>query len=345
MGGREPPVEGLGRTVEGTVQRESDFWQDKRVFITGATGMIGSWLAKELVSRGAHVIALVQDANPQSELLRSGDIDRISVVNGALEDFSALERAINQHEIDTVFHLGAQTIVGTAVKYPLATFDANVRGTYNLLEACRMHRDLVQRVLIASSDKAYGTHENLPYSEDMPLVGEFPYDVSKSCADLLSQSYYHTFQLPIAIARCGNVFGGGDLNWSRLVPGAIRAFLSSEDFVVRSDGSYVRDFIFVKDVAQAYMQLAESLAKPEVHGEAFNFSLESPVSVIDLVGLIQRLMGCENQKVKIDGTAQNEIHSQFLSAKKATAMLGWNPGYDLERGLKETIAWYSDFLG
>ena len=328
------------------MRRESDnFWTDKRVFITGATGMIGSWLAKGLLSSGAYVVALVQDANPQSELLRSGDIDRISVVNGELEDFGTLERAINQHEIDTVFHLGAQTIVGTAVRYPLATFDANVRGTYNLLEACRIHRDLVERVLIASSDKAYGTHENLPYSEDMPLVGQFPYDVSKSCADLLSQSYYHTFQLPIAIARCGNVFGGGDLNWSRIVPGAIRAFLANEEFVVRSDGSYVRDFIFVKDVAQAYVQLAESLERPEVHGEAFNFSLESPVSVNDLVGLIQRLMGCENQTVKIENAAQKEIHSQFLSARKANSVLGWSPSHDLERGLKETIEWYSDFLG
>ena len=307
--------------------------------------MIGSWLAKELLSSGAHVVALVQDANPQSELLRSGDIDRTSVVNGALEDFRVLERAINQHEIDTVFHLGAQTIVGTAVHYPLGTFDANVRGTYNLLEACRIHGNLVQRVLIASSDKAYGTQKDLPYTEDMPLDGKFPYDVSKTCADLISQAYYHTFRLPLAIARCGNVFGGGDLNWSRIVPGAIRAFLLNEDFVVRSDGSYVRDFIFVKDVAKAYLQLAESLAKSEVHGEAFNFSLESPVSVIDLVGLIQRLMGCENQKVKIDDTAQNEIHSQFLSATKASAVLDWTPGYDLERGLKETIAWYSDFLG
>ena len=306
--------------------------------------MIGSWLARALLSTGAHIVALVQDANPQSELLRSGDISRISVVNGELEDFRTLERAINQYEIDTVFHLGAQTIVGTAHRYPLSTFEANVRGTYNILEACRIHTDMVQRVLIASSDKAYGTHKDLPYSEDMPLLGEFPYDVSKSCADLLSQSYYHTYRLPIAIARCGNVFGGGDLNWSRIVPGAIRAFLMNEEFVVRSDGSYVRDFIFVKDVAKAYMNLTESVGKVGVQGEAFNFSLEKPVSAIDLVSLIQRLTGSEKQKVKIDNTAQNEIHSQFLSASKDHSVLGWNPDYDLERGLRETIDWYSDFL-
>jgi CDP-glucose 4,6-dehydratase len=306
--------------------------------------MIGSWLAKELLASGAHVVALIQDANPQSELLRSGDINRISVVNGELEDFGTLERAINQHEIDTVFHLGAQTIVGTAHRYPLSTFETNIRGTYNLLETCRLHRDLVQRVLIASSDKAYGTQKDLPYTEDMPLVGEFPYDVSKSCADLLSRSYYQTFQLPIAIARCGNVFGGGDLNWSRIVPGAIRAFLRSEEFVVRSDGSYVRDFIFVKDVARAYINLAESVDKQGVQGEAFNFSLEQPVSVIDLVTLIQRLTGSEKQKIKIGDTAQNEIHSQFLSSAKAHSVLGWNPDYDLEGGLRETIDWYSDYL-
>ena len=337
-------MEDLGRLSNSVRKISGSFWSDKRVFVTGATGMIGSWLTKDLLSGGADIVALVQDANPQSELIRSGDINRVSVVNGDLADYWTLERAINQYEIDTVFHLGAQTIVGTAHRLPLPTFESNIRGSYNLLEACRVHGDVVNRVLIASSDKAYGTQEALPYTEEMPLVGQFPYEVSKSCADLLAQSYHHTYQLPVAVARCGNIYGGGDLNWSRIVPGAVRAFLSREKFVVRSDGSYVRDFLFVKDVAKAYMLLAESLADSRIPGEAFNFSLESPISVLDLVKLIQRLMACENSEVQIVDTAQGEIRSQYLAAAKARALLGWSADYDLEKGLLETIRWYEDYL-
>ena len=266
------------------------FWKDRRVFVTGATGMIGAWLVKDLLARGAHVVALVLDADPQSELYRSGDVNRISVVNGTLEDFRTLERAINAFEVDTVFHLGAQAIVGVAHRAPLPTFETNIRGTWNLLEACRLHRDLVERVVIASSDKAYGAQPRLPYTEDMPVAGMHPYEVSKSAADLIARAYYHTYDLRVGIARCGNVFGGGDLNWSRIVPGTIRAFLRRERPVVRSDGSYVRDYFYVKDAARAYLRLAERLADPQVAGEAFNFSNESPMTVLDLVAVIQKLM-------------------------------------------------------
>jgi CDP-glucose 4,6-dehydratase len=320
------------------------FWNQRRVFITGATGFIGSWLVKELLAHGAYVVALVRDTDPQSELYRSGDIRRVSVVNGRLEDFWTLERAINEYEIDTVFHLGAQTIVGTAHRFPLPTFEANIRGTYNLLEACRLHSNMVQRVVIASSDKAYGEQPNLPYTEDMPLNGRHPYEVSKSCADLIAQCYHHTYGLPVAIARCGNVYGGGDLNWSRIVPGTIRSFLRGERPIIRSDGTYVRDYIYVKDVVRAYMCLAECLDDDRVQGEAFNFSAETPLTVLELVQAIQRLMNCEHIEPQILDCAEGEIRAQYLSAAKARSILGWEPQFNLEQGLRETIEWYRVFL-
>ena len=321
-----------------------DFWQGRRVFVTGATGMVGAWLVKALLAQDAYVVALVRDADPQSELYRSGDIQRVSVVSGALEDFWTLERAVNEHETDTVFHLAAQPLVGMAQRFPLATFEANIRGTYHLLEACRLHRGLVQGVVIASSDKAYGDEPNLPYTEEMPLQGRHPYEVSKSCADLIAQAYHHTYGLPVAIARCGNVYGGGDLNWSRLVPGAIRACLRRQPLVIRSDGTYVRDYIYVKDAVWAYMRLAECLQDERVRGEAFNFSMESPMTVLEMVATIQKLMGCEDIPPIIQNQAVGEIRSQYLSAAKARRRLGWRPRYTLEEGLQETIRWYREFL-
>jgi len=322
----------------------SKFWQGRRVFITGATGIVGSWLVKDLLARKAYVVALVRDGDPQSELYRSGDIQKVSVVNGALEDFWTLERAINEHEVDTVFHLGAQTIVGTAHRFPLPNFEANVRGTYNLLEACRLHRDRVQRIVIASSDKAYGQQPHLPYTEEMPLNGRHPYEVSKSCADLIGQSYHHTYRLPICIARCGNVYGGGDLNWSRIVPGTIRSFLRGERPIIRSDGAYVRDYIYVKDVVRAYMRLAECLSDRRVQGEAFNFSTEKPITVLEMVNMMQKLMDCSQMEPDIQNCAEGEILSQHLSAAKACEILKWQAAFDLESGLSETIAWYQNFL-
>lgn len=320
------------------------FWQDRRVFVTGATGMVGSWLVKGLLEQGAYVVALVQDADPQSEFYRSGDFQQASVVNGALENFWTLERAINLHEINTVFHLGAQTIVGVAHRSPLPTFEANIRGTYNLLEACRVHSDIVQRVVIASSDKAYGETSKLPYTEAMPLNGRHPYEVSKSCADLIAQAYYSTYALPVAIARCGNVYGGGDLNWSRIVPGTIRAFLQKQRPVIRSDGTYVRDYIYVKDVTRAYMRLAECLDDERVRGAAFNFSAESPVTVLEIVAEIERLMHCEDIEPDIRNCSEGEIRHQRLSAAKAQAILEWKSQFNLEIGLRETIEWYRVFL-
>jgi len=268
----------------------------------------------------------------------------VTVVNGVLEDFWTLERSINANEVDTVFHLGAQTIVGTAQRFPLPTFETNIRGTYNLLEACRLHSHLVRRVLIASSDKAYGEQPHLPYTEEMPLNGRHPYEVSKSCADLIAQAYHHTFGLPIAIARCGNVYGGGDLNWSRIVPGTIRSILHGERPVIRSDGSYVRDYIYVKDVARAYMRLAESVEDRRVQGEAFNFSNEKPLTVLEMVKSIQTLLDCSKIEPDIQNCAEGEIRDQYLSASKAKELLKWQPAFDLESGLRETISWYKEFL-
>jgi CDP-glucose 4,6-dehydratase len=322
----------------------SGFWRERRVFVTGGTGIVGSWLVRDLLDRGAKVSALVRDANPQSETFRCDAIQRLSVVSGDQEDFWTLERAINRYEPDTVFHLGAQAIVERAQRYPMRTFESNVRGTYNLLEACRQHGDLVRRVVIASSDKAYGTHERLPYTEDVQLKGRNPYDVSKACADMIGQAYHHSYGMPVAIARCGNVFGGGDLNWNRIVPSTIRSFLRGERPEIRSDGKYVRDYIYVKDAVGAYRSLAQGLDKEEVRGEAFNFSGERPTTVLEIVSAIQRIMQCEHIEPDVQNTAQGEIRDQYLSAEKARTVLGWKPAYDLESGLRETVAWYRDYL-
>lgn len=320
-------------------------WAGRRVLVTGATGLVGSWLIKDLLERSVHVVGFVRDPDPQSELWRSGDWQKITVVQGQLEDFRVVERAINEHAVDTVFHLGAQPIVSVAQRSPWQTFEANVHGTYNVLEACRLHQQtLVKRVLVASSDKAYGTQASLPYTEDAPLEGRHPYEVSKSCADLIATSYHRTYELPVAIARCGNIFGGGDLNWSRIVPDTIRACLNGQRPVLRSDGTFVRDYIYVKDVSRAYLRLAEGIDEGGAAGEAFNFSPEQPVTVLELVARIQRLMGCENLAPKILNSARGEIHSQYLDASKANRILDWKPHYSLDDGLVETIDWYRQYL-
>ncbi len=320
-------------------------WNGRRALVTGATGVVGSWLVKELLAAGAGVVALVLDSDPQSELVRSGDIDRCTVVNGSLEDILTLERAIAVHEPDTIFHFGAQTQVGAAQRAPLPTWEANVRGTYNLLEACRRQAEVVQRIVVASSDKAYGEAELLPYTESTPLAARHPYDVSKACADMIAQCYHHSYGLPIAIARCGNIYGGGDLNWARIVPGTIRSFHRSERPVLRSDGTFVRDYVYVRDAAFAYMQLAERASEEGVRGEAFNFSDGRPLTVLELVAAIAREMDVNGIDPLVLGTASGEIRAQTLSAEKARERLDWKPAYTLDRGLRETIAWYRGILG
>ena len=323
---------------------QNNFWRDRRVLVTGATGMVGYWLVKDLLAEGARVVALVRDPDPQSGFYRSGDYRRTSIVQGSIEDFATMERAINENEIDTLFHLAAQPIVSVAHRYPLPTFEANIRGTYNLLEASRIHSNLVKRVVIASSDKAYGEHKDLPYTEEMALQGKHPYEVSKSCADLITQTYHHTYGLPVAILRCGNIYGGGDLNWSRIIPYTIRCFLNNERPIIRSDGLFVRDYIYVKDVSRCYMKAAESLTDKKAHGHAFNFSLEQPLTVLQVVEALQKLMKCEHLQPIVQNNASGEIREQYLNTEKAHSFLGWKAQYSLDQGLAETIAWYRDFF-
>lgn len=319
-------------------------WSGRRVLVTGATGIIGSWLTRHLLERGAEVTALVLDADHRSQLVRSDDIQRIAVISGRLESYEDVERAVVEPAVDTVFHLAAQAIVGTALRAPRATFDANIRGTYNLLDACRIHGDQVERVVVASSDKAYGTGERLPYTEDQPPLGRHPYDVSKSCTDLLATTYAVTYGLPVAIARCGNVYGGGDLHWDRIVPGTIRALLEERRPEIRSDGKYTRDYIHVDDIAEAYIVLADGLTRPELWGEAFNFAPGTPLSVLELVDEIGKVVGSTQEPLVLD-QATAEITHQHLDPSKAARLLDWKSKVPLDQGLERTVAWYRSYLG
>jgi len=322
----------------------SAFWQDRPTFVTGATGLVGGWLVKRLVAAGADVVCLVRDWVPQAELVRAGLLEQVKVVRGDVRDQATLERALGEYEVETVIHLAAQTIVGIANRNPVATFETNIGGTWALLEACR-RSPKVQQIVVASSDKAYGDQETLPYDETTPLQGQHPYDVSKSCADLIAHTYAVTYGLPVAITRCGNFYGGGDLNWNRIVPGTIRAILRGQRPVIRSDGRFVRDYFYVEDGAAAYMLLAEQLAaRPELRGEAFNFSNELQITVLELVQRILALMGSDLEP-EVRNEASHEIRHQYLSAAKARAVLGWQPLFTLEEGLQRTIAWYREFLG
>lgn len=323
----------------------TSFWRDRPVLLTGATGLVGSWTVKALLEREADLVCLVRDWVPQSEFVRSGDLERVRVVRGDLADQAELERILGEYEVDTVLHLAAQTIVGVANRNPVSTFESNIGGTWRILEACRRSPS-VKQIVVASSDKAYGDQEVLPYSEDTPLQGRHPYDVSKSCADLIAQSYAHTYGLPVCITRCGNFYGGGDLNWSRIVPGTIRSVLRGESPVIRSDGSFIRDYFYVKDGAESYLHLAEKLAEtPELRGEAFNFSNELQITVLDLTYKILDLLGARDTlPPRILGEASNEIRHQYLSAAKARRLLHWSPAWSLEEGLAETISWYREYF-
>jgi len=319
------------------------FWQRRRVFVTGATGLVGGWLTKTLVNLDAEVVVLVRDHTPRCMLVSEGLLDRVNVVSGSVQDTDLLRRALGEYLIDTVVHLAAQTQVCTATKDPVGTLEANVRGTWNLLEACRQAD--VKQVLVASSDKAYGASPTLPYTEATPLQGRYPYDVSKSCADLISTMYSVSYGLPLSIVRCANLFGGGDLNFLRMIPDLIRSTLRGDPFVIRSDGEFYRDFLYVKDGVEAYLLLAEALASNRsFSGQAFNFGLERKVRMLDLVQSVLILMGRPDLKPIVRNTASCEIREQYLSSEKARRVLGWTPTYSLEEGLAETIAWYREFF-
>ncbi|MBP3959795.1 GDP-mannose 4,6-dehydratase [Gemmata sp. G18] len=321
----------------------SGFWQDRPTLVTGGTGLVGGWVVRRLLRAGADVTCLVRDWVPESELVRGGLTQHVKTVRGDVCDQNLLERVCGEYEIDTVIHLAAQTLVPVANRNPVATFESNIAGTWALLEACR-RSPRVKQIVLASSDKAYGDAEKLPYDETTPLRGRHPYDVSKSCADLIAQSYAATYGLPVAITRCGNFYGPGDLNWNRIVPGTMRSIQRGERPVIRSDGSHVRDYFYVEDGAAAYLMLAEKMAAdPSLHGEAFNFSNETQVTVLDLV---QKLLDLAGSRLTPDvrNEASHEIKHQSLSARKARERLDWHPLFTLDEGLRKTVPWYGNFL-
>ncbi|TYQ16889.1 UNVERIFIED_CONTAM: CDP-glucose 4,6-dehydratase [Acetivibrio alkalicellulosi] len=320
----------------------NNFWKNRNVFISGCTGFLGSYLAKELVRQGANVVGLVRDSVPQSFLYQGDEYKKIKFINGDLEDVSLLERVLGEYEVDTVFHVAAQAIVGVANRNPISTFESNIKGTWNILEASR-RSPLVKRIIVASSDKAYGDQDQLPYDESMPLHGQHPYDVSKSCTDLIAQTYFKTYGLSVCITRCGNLYGGGDLNFNRIIPQTIRSIINGEEPVIRSDGTLIRDYFYVEDAVNAYILLAEKLEELNLAGEAFNFSNEVQLTVKEIVTEILKTMN-SNLEIKILNEADNEIKHQYLSAEKARNILGWNPIFTIQEGLKRTVEWYGEFF-
>ncbi len=335
MGRKQCPVEGLELT---------NFWKNKNVAVTGATGVVGSWLVKNLLAQGANISALIYERDPVSELIRSGDISKITCIDGDLRDKDSIFKLVDSVKAETIFHLGAQTIVGTALEDPVETFESNILGTWNLMEVCRSKPTQIKRVLIASSDKAYGTSKILPYSEETPMAGEGPYDVSKSCTDLIARSYNLTYNIPTVIARCGNIYGGGDVNWSRIVPGTIKSLLSGERPIIRSNGKFLRDYIYVEDAVQAYLKMAEAVDSHQAAGEAFNFSRQEPISVLEIYKEICLATVGEYVEPDIQDTAKNEIIDQHLDSSKARNQIGWDSNYTLEQGLQLTVSWYKKYF-
>ncbi|MBU0703097.1 MAG: GDP-mannose 4,6-dehydratase [Chloroflexi bacterium] len=334
----------MTRNSQFAIHNSPSFWFDRPVLVTGCTGFLGSWLTIALVEAGAAVVGLIRDEVPFSYLRRSGYQNRIAVVRGDVTDYELVERTLNEYEVDTLFHLAAQTIVPIANRSPISTFEANVKGTWTVLEAAR-RSPTVTRVAIASSDKAYGAHEKLPYTEDAPLLGCYPYDASKACAELVARTYAVTYGLPIAVTRCANLYGGGDLNWSRIFPGTVRSVIRGERPIVRSDGTMVRDYLYVRDAVNAYLTLAERLDDPEVKGEPFNFGMDNPKPVLEIVQTIIAVSDYPDLEPVVLADAPNEIQAQYLDSGKARRVLEWSPRYSLEEGLKETLAWYQEFLG
>ena len=321
----------------------SNFWQNKRVFITGCNGFLGSWLTNGLIDAGADVIGLIRDHVPQSHLIRSGNYDRIAVVDGDITDYELVERALAEYEIEIIFHLAAQTIVGIANIAPLSTFETNIKGTWVLLEAAR-RIPTINGIVVASSDKAYGEQTELPYCEDSPLTGQHPYDVSKSCADLIARAFAHSYSMPIVVTRFANLYGGGDLNWNRIVPGTIRSVLRGERPVIRSDGTFRRDYLYVEDAVQGYLTIAECLEDSAIHGQAFNFGMDRPTTALEMVQTIVNISEHSKLEPIILDQARNEIPDQYLSSSKAHDVLNWYPSHDLEEGLRKAMNWYDEYL-
>lgn len=339
-------MESVGRLgQQGVIVADSHFWQDRRVLVTGCSGILGSWLTLRLLDLGADVVGIVRDWVPHSELVRSGGSERVNLVRGDITDAALIERVFSDYEISTCMHLAAQTAVGIANRSPLPTFESNIRGTWMMLDAARRWPGLEQMV-VASSDKAYGAHSELPYSESAELRGNHPYDVSKSCADLIARAYAHTYGLPVAVTRCANMYGGGDLNWNRIVPGTMRSALRGEPPVIRSDGTPRRDYIYVHDVIKAYTTITEALAAdPGEHaGRAYNFGKDAPLTALEMVQNILAISDNPELEPIVENAAPNEIQDQYLSSRMAHERLGWRPEHSLLDSLSETFEWYRAFL-
>jgi len=325
------------------VNRENEaYWRGKRVFVTGATGFVGGWLAKALADSGADVIALAREFLPGSLFFDERLHEHVVTVAGDVRDYHRLEQVMRQHAIDTCYHLAAEAIVGQAQDSPLSTFESNVQGTWHVLEAARKCPTM-KRVVVASSDKAYGSHERLPYTEDDALQPQYPYDVSKACADLIAQAYGRTYGLSVGVARCANIYGGGDLNASRIIPGTMLAVLRDERPVIRSDGRFTRDYLYVADAVNAYLTLGRRLDDEEIRGQAFNFGTGAPVRVLDIVEMIVALSGKPHLRPLVMNAASGEIRDQYLSSDKARKALGWAPEWTFEAGLAEAYRWYERF--
>jgi len=321
--------------------KNRDFWRARPVLVTGAGGFVASWLCEALVGAGANVVGIIRDSAGERLLRLHGIADRMNLVHGSIADFALVERAINEYDVDTCFHLAAQAIVGVANRSPLSTFESNIKGTWNLLEACRLSKTIT-RVVIASSDKAYGDQPLLPYREDTSLRGRYPYDASKVCTDVLARCYAATYDLPVTVTRCANIYGGADFNWSRLIPGTIRSVLLDEDPVIRSDGTPERDYLYVTDAVAAYLTLGQHAPEAGVRGNAFNFGSNHPVSVLALVEQILVMAGSK-RRPRILGQAKGEIDCQYLDSTLARQTLGWSPQIELDEGLRCTVAWYADY--
>ncbi|MEW6087936.1 MAG: GDP-mannose 4,6-dehydratase [bacterium] len=320
----------------------NNFWKNKRILVTGYEGFLGSNLTKWLLNNKARIIGIDIDVRRDKTILTENDYDKITVIKGNISDFDFLKEIISKYKIEIIFHLAAEAIVERALKDPLKTFSSNIEGTWNILEACRQYGK-VGTIIIASSDKAYGSHKKLPYKEDAPLIGNHPYDVSKSCADLIAYAYYHTYNLPVAVTRCGNIYGPGDFNFSRIIPDAIRCLITGETLLIRSDGRFTRDYVYVDDIVNGYVMLAEKMKKKKLQGEVFNFSDENPLAVIKLLEIISALTK-QKLNYRVLNKAKYEIKDQFLDSSKARRLLGWKPKYTLKEGFKETIEWYKRYF-
>ena len=322
---------------------DTGFWQGRNVLVTGAGGFLASWICKALLEGQASVVGIVRDSADDFFQAIHGIRDDTNLIFGSITDYGLVERVFNEYEIDTCFHLAAQALVVAANRAPLSTFESNIRGTWSVLEAARRCQT-VPHVVVASSDKAYGDQKELPYTEDSELAGRYPYDASKVCADVLAHSYAVTYALPVAVTRCANIYGGGDLNWSRIIPGTVRSVLRNERPIIRSDGTMERDYIYISDAVDAYMVLGQRAAEDGVRGQAYNFGSAQAISVLDLV---EKILAITESKLKprILGTATGEIDRQFLDSSKARRVLGWEPTFSLEEGLSSTISWYADFMG